>query len=110
MDVNLENIFPLIQEYALKYLPGIAAAILVIIVGLWLVKKIVKLLEHVLGNAKIGPELTGFFASMASLALKFVVVLFAASFVGFEVSTVLGVLAGVVFAVGLYITAQPFSG
>lgn len=101
MDIDLANILPLITEYAIKYLPGIAAAIVVLVVGMWLVKKIVKLVEHILSNANIGPELSGFFASMASLALKFVVVLFAASFVGFEVSTVLGVLAGVVFAIGL---------
>jgi len=39
--------------------------------------------------------------SMASLALKFVVILIAAGTLGFQVSALMGVLAGVVFAIGL---------
>ena len=101
MDIDWENILMLLKQNALTFLPKIAVAILVLVIGLWIVKKVVKFLGHLLKNANIGPELSGFFSSMASLALKFVVILFAASFVGFEVSAVIGVLAGVVFAIGL---------
>ena len=92
-------------QLAIDTLPGIlgkvAAALLTVIIGLWIVKRLIKLLNHVLERSPLGPELAGFFVSMASIAMKFIVVLAAASFFGFEAASILGVLAGVVFAIGL---------
>ena len=98
----------LIQNYSEKaiegvidFAPKILLAIAIMVIGLWIVKKIVSVFDKVLGRSNLGPELTGFFMSMASLALKFVVILVAAGTLGFQVSALMGVLAGVVFAVGL---------
>jgi len=99
--IDWASMMILARDLALKYVPKLAAAILILVVGLWLVKKVIKLIEHLLENAKIGPELTGFFSSMASIALKFIVILMAAGMLGFQVSAIVGVLAGVVFAIGL---------
>jgi len=88
-------------EFAITVVPKIALAILILVVGLWIVKKVMKLITHLLERANIGAELTGFLGSIASIALKFVVVLIAASVLGFEVGALLGILAGAVFAIGL---------
>ena len=92
-------------QQALDILPGmvgnLAKAVLTVIIGLWVTKKVIKLLDHVLDRSPLGPELGGFFSSMASIAMKFIVILAAASFFGFEAASILGVLAGVVFAIGL---------
>ena len=93
-----------ITEYTdalLDFAPNFLGAIIAIIVGLWIVKKLVKLIDMGLEKASLGPELSGFFSSMASIALKFIVILAAASFLGFDVASIIGILAGVVFAVGL---------
>jgi small conductance mechanosensitive channel len=58
-------------------------------------------IDAMLSKSTLGPEISGFFSSMASIAMKFLVVLIAAGVLGFEVSAVIGVLAGVVFAIGL---------
>ena len=98
----------LIQNYSEKaiegvidFAPKILLAIAIMVIGLWIVKKIVAVFANILGRSNLGPELTGFFMSMASLALKFVVILIAAGTLGFQVSALMGVLAGVVFAIGL---------
>jgi len=86
---------------AVNYAPKILLAIAILVIGLWIVKKIVAVFEKILQRSNLGPELTGFFMSMASLALKFVVILIAAGTLGFQVSALMGILAGVVFAIGL---------
>ncbi|MEL6388952.1 MAG: mechanosensitive ion channel family protein [Bacteroidota bacterium] len=97
-----------LQEYSsvainwiLRTAPKVVGAAVVLLVGFWLLKRIIRLFEQILERAKLGPELAGFFLSLASIALKFIVVLVAAGIMGFQVSSLLGVLAGVVFAVGL---------
>ena len=67
----------LIQNYSEKaiegvidFAPKILLAIAIMVIGLWIVKKIVAVFEKLLQRSNLGPELTGFFMSMASLALK----------------------------------------
>ncbi len=88
-------------DWAMTFAPKILLAVVIMVIGLWLVKKITGVFEKVLERSNLGPELLGFFMSMASLALKFIVILIAAGTLGFQVSALMGVLAGVVFAVGL---------
>lgn len=97
-----------IQDWAFEFLPKLGAAVVVLFIGLWIVKRLLKVADKILERSQLGPELSGFLSSMASIALKFIVVLFAASVLGFKVSALLGVLAGVVFAVGLAL--QGFMG
>lgn len=88
-------------EWAMNFAPKLILAILILVVGLWIVKKLSKAIVNLMERANLDPEISGFFKSMASLALKFVVILIAAGTLGFEVSSILGILAGVVFAIGL---------
>ena len=89
------------KDSLIDFAPKFAGAIIALFIGLWIVKKMVKLIDMALEKASLGPELSGFFSSMASIALKFIVILIAASILGFEVASIMGILAGVVFAVGL---------
>ncbi len=98
----------LMQDYSQKaidgvitFAPKILLSLAIMVIGLWIVKKVTAVFEKVLQRSNLGPELLGFFMSMASLALKFIVILIAAGTLGFQVSALMGVLAGVVFAVGL---------
>ncbi len=88
-------------DWAMDFAPRLLLAVIILMIGLWLVKKIMSLFQTILNKANLAPELAGFFMSIASLALKFVVILIAAGTLGFQVSSLLGVLAGVVFAIGL---------
>ena len=99
--MDWENTLISYKDGLLDFAPNLAGSVIVLIIGLWIVNRLIKLLKHILAKASLGPELTGFFTSMASIALKFVVILIAAGILGFEVSAIIGVLAGVVFAIGL---------
>lgn len=89
------------NDWALEFAPKLVIAIGILIIGLWLVQRIAHVLDRGMQRAHVGPEVMGFFRSMAVLALKFVVVLIAAGVLGFEISSILGILTGVVFAIGL---------
>ena len=98
---DLEKYKDLVLDWAVTFVPKVILAVAILVIGLWVVKKIAHVFEKVLERAKLSPELLGFFMSMASMALKFVVILVAAGTLGFDSSSLLGVLAGVVFAIGL---------
>jgi len=98
LTVNYLNQF---IDWLTAFAPRLVLSLIILFVGLWIVKKLAKGLIRLMDKANLDPEISGFFKSMASLVLQFVVILMAAGTLGFEVSSILGILAGVVFAVGL---------
>jgi len=91
----------IIKELSFEYLPRLVMAILIIFIGFWLVKKIGKLIVAAMKKANLSLEVTGFLTSLTNALLKAVVILAAASCIGFEITALLGVLAAASFAVGL---------
>lgn len=82
-------------------MPKLLAAILILVVGFWVVKKLNRFVGTGLERSNISPEISTFLGSILEMAMKFIIILFAAGTLGFEVSSLLGVLAAAGFAVGL---------
>jgi small conductance mechanosensitive channel len=99
-ELNITYLKQLI-EWLTAFAPRLLLSIVILIIGMWIVKKLAKGLIRLMEKANLDPEISGFFKSMASLALQFIVILMAAGTLGLEVSSILGILAGVVFVVGL---------
>ena len=89
------------MDWAVVFVPKLLVAIVILIVGFWLVKKIGLLINTTLNKANISPEIGTFLSSILDIFMKFIVVLIAASVLGFEVSSLVAVLAAAGFAVGL---------
>ncbi len=87
-------------DYAVTFAPKLAGAIIILIVGFWLVKKLANLFALSLERAKFSKEVTPFLVSFASIAMKIVVLLAAASLIGIETTSIVGILAAAGFAVG----------
>ncbi len=88
-------------DWTVVFVPKLVAAILILFIGLFIVRKLSKVVKVGLEKANLGIEITEFLYSLVELLLKAVVFLVAASILGFEFSTLLGVLAAAGFAVGL---------
>ncbi len=102
MDTDkLQEYSNLLMDWAVEFVPKLLIAILIIFIGLYIVGKISKVIKVAFEKANLGVEVTEFLSSLMELLLKAVVFLFAASILGFQVSTLLGVLAAAGFAVGL---------
>ncbi len=98
---KIEEYIGLFTDWAVIFVPKLLIAILVVFVGLFIVRKLSRVIKLAFEKANLGLEVTEFLASLIELLLKAIVLLVAASILGFEVSTLLGVLAAAGFAVGL---------
>ena len=86
-------------DFCVTFAPKLIMAVLVLVIGFWIVKRIVTLCSLTLQKANLGPEISGFFISFANIGLKIAIILFAASFLGFEMTSIVGILAAASFAV-----------
>lgn len=88
-------------EFFKDFGPKLGLAIVTLIVGFWLLKRIKKVFMIPLNRANLGPGVTSFIMSILDAIMKIAIILFAASFVGFETSSLVAVIAAASFAVGL---------
>jgi len=98
---KIQEYLDLAMDWAVTFVPKVLMAIIVVFVGLFIAKRVSKALKLGLSKANLGIEVTEFLGSLFDILLKAIVFLFAASFIGFEISSLLGVLAAAGFAVGL---------
>ena len=68
--MNTEELVSQAKELILYYGPRLIGAILVWIIGNWIVKFIVKGFTKLMTNAKLDPSLVPFLRSMAGIILK----------------------------------------
>ncbi len=90
-----------LMDWAVTFVPKLLLAILVIIIGMWLVKRISRLIRATIDRAGVSNEVSSFLGSIIDIVLKLAVFLLAASIIGFEVSSLLALVAAVGFAVGM---------
>lgn len=86
----------------IEYLPKVVLALLLFIIGWWIINKITHLLDNKLKRSKIShPEVQTFFSSLFSVGLKILLVISVAGIVGVETTSFVGIIAAVSFAIGL---------
>jgi small conductance mechanosensitive channel len=88
-------------DFAITFVPKLAGAVIILIAGFWLAKKLAALFALSLEKAKFSKEVAPFFVSFVGAAMKVVVLLAAASIIGIETTSIVGILAAASFAVGL---------
>ncbi len=87
-------------DFTIGFAPKVAGAILLLIIGFWLAKKLASLFALSLERAKFSKEVAPFLVSFAGVAMKVVVLLASASIIGIETTSIVGILAAAGFAVG----------
>jgi small conductance mechanosensitive channel len=99
----MEN-FTINQRYfdmALMYGPKIITAIIIVLVGLWVIKKITVTLIKGLERSGIDPDLRPFLSSVVNVLMKIFLFLGVANMVGIETTSIVAIIASAAFAVGL---------
>ncbi len=87
-------------DLAVAFAPKLAGAIILLVAGFWLAKKLAALLSLSLQRASFSKEVAPFLVSFAGIAMKIFVLLAAASIIGIETTSIVGLLAAAGFAVG----------
>jgi small conductance mechanosensitive channel len=105
---TLERLYALFVQYGLKLL----LAIVVLVVGLWVIKMITRGLVKLLTKREVNPSLIPFLRSITNILLKVMLVISVMSMVGIQMTSFIAVLGAAGLAVGLALqgTLQNFAG
>jgi small conductance mechanosensitive channel len=87
-------------ELVVFYIPKIVTAILVLIVGLWIISIIVKGFEKASTRSKMDSSLQRFLSSLFSMMLKVMLLISAISMLGVETTSFIAVLGAAGLAIG----------
>lgn len=97
----MENYITEVTQLALEYLPKLVMAIVVLILGLIIIKSLVKVFRKVLVKREVDASLVPFLSSMLDALLKVLLIISVASMVGIATTSFVAVLGAAGLAVGL---------
>ena len=99
--INIENLTQTGAELLMSYGPKLLLAILTLIVGFWVIKRVVAMVEIKLENCEVDSTLRKFLVNAGSVLLKALVIISVASMVGIETTSFIAILGAAGLAVGL---------
>lgn len=94
---DLDKLSELITAYA----PKVVGALLTLIIGFWIVGRIIRGVERNMENRKMDETIRPFLTSLISVGLKVMILLAAASMFGIEITSFVAIFGAMAFAVGL---------
>lgn len=108
----MEEFMVLAKDILWQYGPKVIGAVVVLIVGLWVVKAIVNGLGKMMTKRDVDPSLQPFLKSLVGALLKVVLIISILSMVGVAVTSFVAILGAAGLAVGLALsgTLQNFAG
>lgn len=110
--MNAEKILEFITEKSLEYGPKLIGAILVWIIGSWIIKVITKSFTKLLTKRNADVSLRPFLRSMVNALLKVMLVISVLGMLGIEMTSFIAILGAAGLAVGMALsgTLQNFAG
>lgn len=89
------------KDLIVNHGPGLALALVTLVVGLWIVNKMVAVAAKTMEARQVEPTLARFLRSLASVGLKVLLLISVAGMVGIETTSFIAVLGAAGLAVGL---------
>lgn len=98
---KIEHYIDLIGSLAVQFGTQLLMAIIVLIIGLWVIKRIISVFDLAMQKKKVEITLHQFLLSIVSILLKAILIIIFASMVGVETTSLIAVLGAAGLAVGL---------
>ena len=89
------------MEMAVTYAPKVLMAILTLIIGFWLVKRIVSFAHKAIARSGTDETLTKFLCSLISILLKIMVLLSVASMFGVDTTSFIAIFSALMIGIGM---------
>lgn len=99
--MNLETLLPKIQDMAIAYAPKVLLALLTLIIGFWVIGKIVRLLTGALQRSGMELSLSKFLSSIASVAMKVMLLMSVAGMFGVDTTSFLAIMGALMVGIGM---------
>ncbi|MFC0876625.1 mechanosensitive ion channel family protein [Saccharicrinis sp. FJH2] len=108
LNFNPEKFMDMVMDYA----PDLLLAIVVLIVGLWIIKGFTKQLKRIMEKRNVDESLRPFLISLISAVLKILLVISVMQMVGVAMTSFVAILAAAGLAIGMALsgTLQNFAG
>ncbi len=90
-----------LYDFAIDNGPKVIGAIVALLIGLWMVNRLIKLMQMRMNSSQVDESLQPFLLSLTNVMLKTFVILFSAGILGVQTASILAVLGAAGFAVGL---------
>lgn len=90
-----------IVSLGVEYSPKVIMAIVTLLIGFWLIKKVVKIIEKGLRNQAVDVSLSGFLSNLVNITLKILLIVSVASMIGIETTSFVAIFGAAGLAVGL---------
>ncbi len=98
---QLQAYWNMAVDLTMTYVPKLLLALVVLVFGLWLIRRIVNVMATALDTAGVDESLAQFLRSLASVALKVLLLISVASMVGIATTSFVAVLGAAGLAIGL---------
>ena len=110
--MNLENAMDKLTLMAVEYGPKLLGAILVLIIGIWVIKVLTGGFGKMLDKRKVNNSLTPFLKSLVSAILKILLIVSVLGMIGIQMTSFIAILGAAGLAVGMALsgTLQNFAG
>ena len=99
--LNVEQLMQTATELLLSYGPKLLMALLTLIIGFWMIKRMLGMGEAIMERSQVEITLRKFLVNFCSLLLKALVIISVASMVGVETTSFIAILGAAGLAVGL---------
>lgn len=99
--MNMDTIMEKASELLVAYVPKLVGGILILLIGLFVIKKIAGLVKASLEKAKVDATLTPFLVSVTSAILKVLLVISVLTMFGAEMTSFIAILTASSLAIGL---------
>ena len=97
MDAQIQQIL----EYLKLQLPRIAMALVILVVGFWIIGRLSKYIKSVIGNSGIDETLSKFLSSLITVAMKIMLLLSVASKFGVDTTSFIAILGALTVGIGM---------
>ena len=100
------------MELTMAYVPKLVLTVVVLLIGLWLIKRVIKLMNNGMERSSTEPTLAKFLGNLVSIGLKALLLISVASMIGIETTSFIAVLGAAGLAIGLALqgTLANFAG
>ena len=98
---NIQIYWDQLIKLLVAYTPKFVLAVLTLIIGLFIIKRIVSLIKKLMSKKKVDLSLQDFLSSLTSIILKTILIISVISMVGIETTSFVAILATAGFAIGM---------
>lgn len=99
--MNIEEIMKTVSEMAIQYAPKVAMAIITLVIGLWIIKKIMKWVAPQIEKSTKDETLAGFLSSILGALLKIMLLLSVASMFGVDTTSFIAIFGALMVGIGM---------